>query len=910
MMDTTDRVDAEQDSQTRERRLRMIADNIPAYVAYVDAGLNYRFVNKRYIEAYGLNPEEIVGRHVRDVLGEAFYNRAVSQMEAALAGQHVSFEAAIALPKLGTRWLNISYVPGDRPEGGVYILALDITELKRREQVQLALHRISEAAQSAQNLDALFAAIHTIISELMPAQNFYIAFYDEADGFIRFVYHVDEHDPTPPPYRPNKGLTAYVLRTGKPLLVPPEAYQELLKSGEVELTGAPAVDWIGIPLKTVDQKTIGMMAVQTYDPDIRYSEEDENILLFVSTQVAMAIERKQTEDARHESESRMRQITSAMRQAVWLRDTQTLQVLYVNPAYEEIWGQTCESLYADPTLFFQAVHPQDKERVFEAIQKQYQGVFFDEEYRIIRPDGSIRWVWGRTFPIEDDAGQVYRVLAVAEDITGRKQMEEALRHAKVQAEEQRQAAEAANRAKSIFLTNMSHELRTPLNAILGFAELMTHDKLLTQKQRDNLAIIGRSGEHLLALINDVLDLSRIEAGKIETQPETFDLHKMLLGLGEMFSLRAEQKGLTVVFDLAPGVPQYIDADAGKLRQVLINLLGNAVKFTARGGITLRVKHDVRAATAESAQDVRLVFEVQDTGVGIAPDELDQIFDAFVQTESGRQSGQGTGLGLPISREYVRLMGGELIVSSQVDEGSVFRFDLPVQVVTESPMVQVHSTRRVTALSPGQQAPDGGPYRLLVVDEDEPSRQLLVQLLGPLGFALQEARNGQEAVSMWRAWRPHLIWMDVNMPVLNGLAATQQIKCERQEDGPVVILVTASAFEEDRQRMLEMGGDDFIRKPFQEVQIFDALARHLGVRFVYENGAGQAFRQLDPDSLSDVPDGWRSAMHQALVIGDVKQVGVLIDQLAGPQDLLDDLRKRVHQFEHESILKWIEQVQDE
>ncbi|MBN1933706.1 MAG: response regulator [Anaerolineae bacterium] len=473
---------------------------------------------------------------------------------------------------------------------------------------------------------------------------------------------------------------------------------------------------------------------------------------------------------------------------------------------------------------------------------------------------------------------------------------------KLQAE--KEAAEAANRAKSQFLANMSHELRTPLSAILGFTELMLHDEMLTTRQRENLEIIDRGGEHLLALINDVLDLSKIEAGKVELDVEVFDLHEMLLGLGEMFSLRAEQKGLTMVFDLASDVPQYVYADAGKLRQVLINLLGNAVKFTQQGSVTMNVKQ----GELRSDSQIRLVFEIQDTGVGIAPEELDKIFDAFVQTESGRRSGQGTGLGLPISREYVRLMGGELIVQSQVGQGSTFHFDLPVEVIAEDQTHLAQPTRRAVGIAPGQASPDGGPYRLLVVDDDEAGRRLLVELLAPLGFALQQACNGREAVDIWRAWRPHLIWMDANMPVLDGLSAVREIESDRDAWKSIIILVTASAFEEEREHILAMGGDDFIRKPFRETQILDTLTRHLGMRFVYKEDKVRESGQFDPALLRDVPDEWRSAMRRATVVGDVRQMLDLLEQLrqqGGEPELVDGLTQRVYGFAHEQILAWLE-----
>ncbi|MBN1583042.1 MAG: substrate-binding domain-containing protein [Anaerolineae bacterium] len=607
----------------------------------------------------------------------------------------------------------------------------------------------------------------------------------------------------------------------------------------------------------------------------------------------------QTERALRESEARMRTLLEYMPVAFWAKGTDGKYIMQ-NSAMRQLVGDqvglTLEEIEIDEAL--RAKWKAEDEHVFN-------GEIVHSEHTLWKEDQE-RAFQQIIAPVQVD-GKTTAIIGIMFDVTELHQAKEAADEARQTAEQARLEAESANQAKSRFLANMSHELRTPLNAILGFADLIARDKGLIDRHRQNLEIIGRSGEHLLALINQVLELSKIEAGKIDVQPERFDLHEMILGLGEMFSLRAEQKGLSVVFDLESGTPQYIYADAGKLRQVLINLLSNATKFTDRGGITLRVKHGARTPEMETTQEIRLVFEVEDTGIGIAPAELERIFDAFVQAESGWQAGQGTGLGLTISREYVRLMGGTLTAHSQVDVGSTFHFNLPVQVVTEPQTIRMSSAQRAIDLAPGQQAPDGGPYRLLVAD-DEANRQLLVQLLEPLGFDVQEACDGQEAVSIWRVWQPHLIWMDASMPVLDGPSAARQIKSDQQGADAVIVLVTASAFEEEKQRMLEMGGDDVIRKPFREAQILDALTRHLGVRFIYKDDNTAESAKLDPDRLLDVPGEWRSAMHQALVIGDIAQMSELIEQLPGPQALLAELRTRIEQFEHESILEWIEGAQ--
>lgn len=391
---------------------------------------------------------------------------------------------------------------------------------------------------------------------------------------------------------------------------------------------------------------------------------------------------------------------------------------------------------------------------------------------------------------------------------------------------------------------MSHELRTPLNAILGFTQLMSRDQTLSPEQHDNLEVISRSGEHLLALINDVLEMSKIEAGRTTLNPQSFDLYRLLDGLKDLFLLRTTDKGLQLNLHRTPNLPQYVHTDEGKLRQVLINLLGNAVKFTEEGSVTLRVRSEpperevsgrekggASTPTLPPAHTPTLYFEVEDTGPGIAPDELETLFDAFAQTTSGQKSQEGTGLGLAISRQFVRLMGGEITASSSVGQGSIFTFHLPIELAEVTEVERGQPGRPVVALAPGQPA-----YRLLVVEDNWANRRLLVKMLEPLGFAVREAKNGREAVAIAAEWEPHLIWMDMRMPVMDGYEATKQIKAAPKGQAMIVVALTVSAFEEGRALILSTGCDDFVRKPYQEHDIFDKLAKHLGVRYIYEDMA--------------------------------------------------------------------------
>src|ERR671933_332213 len=420
----------------------------------------------------------------------------------------------------------------------------------------------------------------------------------------------------------------------------------------------------------------------------------------------------------------------------------------------------------------------------------------------------------------------------------------------------KQKAEVANEAKSTCLANMSHELRTPLNAILGFTQLTIKNPSLSPDSRENLGIITRSGEHLLTLINQVLDLSKIEAGRTTLNEKNFDLYRLLDDLEDMFQLKADDKHLELLIDRTPDVPRYVRTDEGKLLQVLINLLNNALKFTTEGGVSVRVDRtlnverllaqgdvanvegsedssnlqlaNLQPSTQTNLQSSTLTFEVEDTGPGIAPDELDSLFEAFVQTTTGTEAQEGTGLGLPISRKFVQLMGGEIMVSSEVAHGTLFKFDITVSVVDATDLESKQPTRRVIALEPNQPR-----YRILIVDDKPLNRQLLVKLLNPFGFELREASNGKQAVEIWDEWEPHLIWMDMRMPVMDGYEATKQIKSTTKGQATAVIALTASVLEEERAVVLSTGCDDFLRKPFREEEIFAAMHKHIGVRYLYE-----------------------------------------------------------------------------
>jgi signal transduction histidine kinase len=440
----------------------------------------------------------------------------------------------------------------------------------------------------------------------------------------------------------------------------------------------------------------------------------------------------------------------------------------------------------------------------------------------------------------------------------------------------REAAEEANRVKSNFLANMSHELRTPLNAILGFAQLMERASGVTPTQQEHLGIINRSGEHLLALINDVLEMSKIEAGRMALVVHDFDLYRTLDTLEKMLRVRAEKKGLQFLFECDAGVPQYVCADEKKLRQVLVNLLGNAIKFTDQGGVTLRVAYQ------NSVAEPRLLFEVEDTGVGIAPEEMDILFDPFVQSQRGEHFQEGTGLGLPISRRFVQLMGGDITISSEVGKGTLCKFDVQIEAVQ-------------------------------TVEDLMENRLLLVNLLEAVGFEVREAVNGQEGVELSEQWEPHLIFMDMRMPVMDGLEATKHIKATSKGQAMKIIALTASAFDQDQALALQAGCDDFVSKPFRAPELFDKMARHLGVQFTYEELqpvealSSEAGATLSATMLTDIPPTLINRLKQSVTDLNIKETFAIIEEMrTHSASLANGLTEQAKSFQFEKMLALIEQ----
>ena len=444
------------------------------------------------------------------------------------------------------------------------------------------------------------------------------------------------------------------------------------------------------------------------------------------------------------------------------------------------------------------------------------------------------------------------------------------RKQKIKADIQKNKAEHANKAKSVFLANMSHELRTPLNAILGFTNILQKSGDSTPEQVKKLNIISNSGKNLLNLINNVLDISKIEAGHMETEDAVLNLKQLLSEIESLMSIKVKEKGLIFKMDLQPDLPAYIILDSGKLRQVLLNLIANAVKYTDKGTISLKVE----TVQANSENKSMLRFEVNDTGIGICKEFQKNIFDPFEQIGIQPADNSGTGLGLAISKQFVELMDGAIGLESEPDKGSLFFFEVPLNIGDASnERYSEISHIQIKSIAEGQKK-----FRILIAEDKLENRLLLRNILDPLDFDIREVINGQDAVSEFKNWKPHLIFMDIRLPVMSGLDATRLIKKSKAAAKTKIVALTAHALEEEGVEILEAGCDQFIRKPYSDSDIFDVLKKQLNVKFVYENPIPKKIEKQEDLDID---------------IEDLKKV---------PTELLKNLKNAVVQLDEQSSLK--------
>jgi len=608
-------------------------------------------------------------------------------------------------------------------------------------------------------------------------------------------------------------------------------------------------------------------------------------------------ERKRTEREIEERWLYLKGVLEAAPDAIVTMDAQQ-QVVEWNSGAERLFGysrqeaigRNLDSLITNADTYEEAIR-------FSKTTMSQESLFNAETLRC-RKDDSLVDVLVSASPIrvkDENIGAV----AIYTDITERKRAERAVKQA-------RAAAEAASQAKSAFLANMSHELRTPLNGILGYAQILKRGRDLSMAQRDGLDIIQQSGNHLLTLINDILDLSKIEAGKMELHPTQIHFPNFIAGLVSIIRMRAQQKNIRFIYEAGNNLPQGILADETRLRQILINLLGNAVKFTDKGSVTLRVtRQGDRPACL-------LVFEVEDTGPGMSPDQLEKIFQPFEQIGDAQQRAEGTGLGLAISRQLVEVMGGQLQVTSETGQGSAFRFEATFPIVEAIAKDEQASRPEIVAYK-------GERRMVLVVDDKQENRLVLLGMLEPLGFDIEMAENGQVAVDRVGQFQPDLILMDLIMPVLTGFEAVKMIRQMPEMQDTPIIAVSASVLDMDQVQSQRVGCNAFLPKPVIENELLVWLEKLMSLEWVFDNA------ELEPSvedqeapvqdaPLAPPPQDELEILYELAIYGNMDR----IQEQAAHLEKLDKkytpfankLRQLASEFEDEQILALIEQFKEE
>ncbi|MCL2155236.1 MAG: ATP-binding protein [Leptospirales bacterium] len=556
---------------------------------------------------------------------------------------------------------------------------------------------------------------------------------------------------------------------------------------------------------------------------------------------------------------------------------------------EEIIGKPCSIFSLNPCLDACGLYNKD-------IPKPITGRICD----IMSKDGRIITISKNVDILYDADGMIIGGIECFEDITEKHKAEQELF-------ETREQALVATKAKSAFLANMSHEIRTPMNAILGFAQILERDPNLAPEQAKFVQIINRSGNHLLKLINDILDMSKIETGSLVINKKTFSFHSMLNDIEIIFKSHAESKGLSLLMDYGDDVPEFIATDDGKLRQILINLIGNAVKFTESGGVAFRIGTD-RHSNQPSTDDnlINIIVEIEDSGLGIPEQDMKNIFEPFLQSDAGLKIG-GTGLGLPLAKKFIELLGGDITVRSEINVGTCFRLTIPVEIALENSIKaeKIETTAKVIGLKDVEL-----PIRVLVVDDIELNRLLVCNILEPMGFEINEAENGQQAIEIYREWQPHVILMDMRMPVMDGYEAIRLIKSDESGKKTLVISVTASAFEDNKDEVMATGTDDYLRKPFREYELLSLLSKHLGIQYIYEdNNNPKEDEEINRENkeLKDLPKEMIQEILSSVESGDIVKLRELIDDLEKiNKDAADELRVLAESYDYEKIQDWLKE----
>ena len=862
--------------QISEERFRTLSNFSPIGIVETDVAGNCLYANPRWETISSLTLEESLGEGWARALHPA--DAAVVMAEwKKVTTQAGEFNLQYRFRTRGgdVRWVRgkSTVIRNDGVVTGHVGTIEDITEQKRAEAERQVISEIVQGVITTTNLDQLLDLAWRSIRKVLYAENCFVALHDSATDLIHFEFWIDKFDAVPPPQPVGKGLSrsAYVLRTGRPLLLTEELKAQLHESGELQLVGSDSPSWLGVPLRA-SARTIGVLAVQHYQLEGAYSARDLEFLSSVADQIALAIERKQSEKALRDAEEKYRSIFEQSSEGIF-QNTPDGRYLSANPALARMLGfNSPEELisgrkdierqgYVDPRL---------RDKFKETLEKN--GFVIGFEYEVYRKDGTKIWVAENSRIVRDTEGRALYYEGSVQEITERKRAEAEVVRAK-------EAAEAATRSKSEFLANMSHEIRTPMNGVIGMTGLLLDTELSAEQRRFGQAIHG-SAESLLKVINDILDFSKIEAGKLAFEEVDFDLHEAVEGSLEMLAQRAESKGLELACLVESNVPVHLRGDPGRLRQVLINFVGNAIKFTERGEVVVRVSLE-----SETEADASLRFEVKDTGIGIPAEAQARLFQAFSQADGSttRKYG-GTGLGLAISKQLIERMHGTPGVESVPDQGS--RFWFTVRLTKQPERAHAPVENELVNL------------RVLIVDDNETNRHILQQQTRAWKMRSGAARNADEALaelqSALKAADPYqVVLLDLQMPGTNGLTLARIIKADGELAGVRLVLLSSLGGRINAEELKAAGIDDCLVKPVKQSLLFDSLATVMATAAV--ESTIKAIKVSRPSSSpASAAQKLRilvaedNIVNQQVAIGLLQRLGYRADAVADGTEVLEAL----------------------
>lgn len=851
--DIHDRKQAEAALRERNTLLRSILENTPGFIVVKDCQGRHVALNTNLANFFGKPMEDIIGKDDSELfLPEVAREIMAKDRQIITIGIAETYEENVSNNGISGTFLTTK-VPWRDAHGnilGIIAITRDISDRKQAEE-------------SLRESNILLRSILESTPDLIVVkdrQGQYVALNSNSANFlgksIEDIIGKDDSEVFPLDIaRVMMSKDQQIISTGIT-----ETYEEFLSNGDISGTFLTTK----APWRDVDGNILGIIATT------------RNIT-----------ERKQAELALQQSEERFRSLIEATSQIVWSTDAEGAFVTD-QPHWRAFTGQTVEELWGWGWL--NTIHPEEQAQTAEAwLAALANRTVYEAETRTRRYDGEYRYLSVRGVPILAADGSIREWVGTHTDITERKQAEIVLAQAK-------EAAEAASFAKSEFLANMSHELRTPLNGILGYAQILQRSKHLQEDERSRIDVIYQCGSHLLTLINDILDLSKIEAQKVELIPTDFHFPAFLQGVAEMCRIRAELKNINFHYQLASELPVGIHADEKRLRQVLINLLSNAIKFTDTGSVTLTISY---------ASEGKIRFEVRDTGIGIVREKHQTIFQPFEQAGDNRRQTEGTGLGLAISQKIVELMGSNIQVQSEIGIGSIFWFDVNLPEADEWVKTsQADDYGQIIGIK------DCRP-KVLVVDDKWENRSVIANLLGPIGFEVAEASDGEEGWQKVLEFQPDLVLTDLLMPELDGFGL---IKCIRESEAfkdIMIIVSSASVFESDRHRSLEMGGNDFLPKPVQATELFQKLRQHLHLEWVYEEQKTVSQPERDNTTLIAPPTAEIETLYELVMKGNFKGIikqAALLEQM---DQKYIPLAKKLHQlakeFQDQEILALIQSL---